>query len=110
MTQPDVTVARGSLEEQTDCDEAVRLSRPLAKSIREAVLAADARDVVRLALELPERKLAGEPIDQAVRVAVRTALDLRPRLKKIREIRFVVGSGELLRLVANAFYIFRAVD
>lgn len=106
MHRIEVTVLQGRLAEQTDCHRLAEHST--ATSIIDAVKTADADGVMRLAIAVGRPTGPGYSLRKSVLRIVIDTLVLAPGLKHLREVRFVVSSGELVRLFAEAFASTRA--
>jgi len=70
--------------------------RLLANGYREALRLADAHDLRVVATPAISTGAFGYPVDEAARIALRTVVDLAPRLSSLREVRFVLfGEDDL---------------
>lgn len=74
----------------------------LRRAIRSTLLLADENGLKRLAVPAISTGVYGYPPEEAVPIMVSEAANLRPQLKSLEEIRFVVRDSHLNRLFVDA--------
>lgn len=78
--------------------------KQLASAMESALLAADSVGITRLAVPAISMGVYAYPAEEAVPILVRSAAFVVPRLKKVKEIRFVVLSQKLFDLFEKTIY------
>lgn len=76
----------------------------LASAMESALFAADSVGIIRLAVPAISMGVYAYPAEEAVPILVRSAAFVAPRLKNVKEIRFVVLSQKLFDLFGKAIY------
>ncbi len=76
----------------------------LANAIESALIVADSIRIVRLAVPAISMGVYAYPPEEAVPILVKSSTFIAPRLKHVREIRFVVIGEKLFQLFQKAIY------
>jgi O-acetyl-ADP-ribose deacetylase len=74
----------------------------LVMALESAVRLADAHEIRRLAVPAISMGIYGYPIDEAVPILVKTAINLAPNLSHLQEIRFTVVDAMLYQIFCEA--------
>ncbi|MCE9544470.1 MAG: macro domain-containing protein [Planctomycetia bacterium] len=76
----------------------------LASAIETALLAADSVKIVRLAIPAISMGVYAYPPEEAVPILVQSAAFISPRLKHVKEIRFIVVGEKIFQLFQKKIY------
>lgn len=70
----------------------------LARAVKSAILLADTKGVIRLAMPAISTGVYGYPAEEAVPIIVQTATNLKDIVSSLQEVRFVVTSTPMLEM------------